>query len=84
MNRGGPIGNAAGECADCGRFSRCGEDSKHSSGDINAEGTDGPQPNLKGGHSTLADFNETDVVVAPFVRDSDGLIRVGLRRLKHD
>lgn len=82
LNLGGPIANGAGECADCGLFSRCGEDSKHSSGDINDDGTEGPLPNLKGGHSTCADFSDTDVVVNPLVRDSEGRISEDLRRLE--
>ena len=81
LNLGGPIGSGAGECADCGRFSLWGEDSKHSWADIRDEGAVGPLPNLNGGHSTRADFNDTDVVVILFVLDTDGLIKVGLRRL---
>lgn len=46
------------------------------------EGTEGPLPNLKGGHSDRADFKQTDVVVKPFVRDREGLIREDLLRLK--
>ena len=46
------------------------------------EGTEGPLPNLKGGHSVRADFKQTDVVVKPLVRDRDGLIREDLLRLK--
>ena len=46
------------------------------------EGTDGPLPNLKGGHSVRADFKQIDVVVKPFVRDREGLTREDLLRLK--
>ena len=46
------------------------------------EGTEGPLPNLKGGHSVRADFKQTDVVVKPLVRDREGLIREDLLRLK--
>lgn len=81
-NRGGPIGSGAGECADCGRLSIWGEDAKHSSADItDGWSTEGPLPNLKGGHSTRADLNETAEVVNPLVLDSEGRIREGLRRL---
>ena len=76
------MGCDAGECADCGRFSRGGEVSKHSCGDINEDGTEAPLPNLKGGHSTRADFNEREIVVEPLLRDRDGRMRLGLRRLK--
>lgn len=38
-------------------------------------------PNLKGAHSMRADLRKTDVVEGPFVRDNDGLNKVGLRRL---
>lgn len=83
LNRGGPVGSGAGECADCGRFSPWGEDAKHSSADINGGwGTEEPLPNLKAGHSARADFSETAVVVNPLVLDSDGRINEGLRRLE--
>ena len=45
------------------------------------EGAEVPLPNLNGGHSVRAVFKETDVVVKPFVRDNEGLIRDDLLRL---
>lgn len=82
LNLGGPIGKGAGECADCGRFSPGGENPKHSSADINVgAGTEVPLPNLKGGPSTRAALQGNNVVVKPLVRDNEGLIREGLRRL---
>ena len=48
---------------------------------IEREDAEGPLPNLKGWHSVRADFNETDVVVKPLVRDSEGLSKEDLLRL---
>lgn len=45
------------------------------------EGTEGPLPNLNGGHSVRADFRDNDVVVKPLVRDNEGLIKEDLLRL---
>ena len=45
------------------------------------EGAEAPLPNLNSGHSVRAVFKETDVVVKPFVRDKEGLIREDLLRL---
>ena len=45
------------------------------------EGAEVPLPNLNGGHSVRAVFKETDVVVKPFVRDIEGLIKEDLLRL---
>ena len=42
---------------------------------------DAQLPNLKGGHSTRADFRETALVVKPLVRDKVGRNKFGLRRL---
>ena len=65
-----------GESADWGRLGGMGESPKHSLGDERV----GPFPNRNGGHSTR--LMDTALVVKPFVRDNDGLNRVGRLRLR--
>jgi len=81
LNLGGPIGIDDGESADLGRQSRGGDEPKPSIGDIRAADGIAPLPNLNGGHSTLADFREIEIVVEPLLRDEHGLSKVGRRRL---